>query len=149
MEIIGNILLNEIIEFNISSDELKKRINDTKSRKFDVKWVSDNEFKFYSEWAIGTINGISIKGNAIINEKKENNKIEVHLNTNLRPEILFCIGLYLFIFIVATIDNTRIPIWFYFLSLVTVLWFWWIFRFQENHLFDKVKGHLSMLNGNG
>ncbi len=54
-EIIDKLLLKDKIEFNGSVDELNQRINQRKGRKFNVEWISDNEFKFLSKWSIGTL----------------------------------------------------------------------------------------------
>ena len=148
MEVIDKILLHEVFEYRGSIKELKERINNSKSRKYDVEWISGYEFKFHAKWAVGTFEGIGIFGYATLNENKVNNKVKVTLKTNLRHEIYLCFGIFVLIFSVAFFEGESLPFWVYLLFPITIMWFWWVFRFQENYLFDRVKQHLKMNTNN-
>ena len=149
-EIIEKILLKDKIEYQGSIEELKKKLNDSKNRKYKVEWISNKEFKFLSNWSLGTmiVNGLpgtvdGIKGYGIIEEKKENNKLEIQLKTKIRIEMYFIIGIFLIFFVVAIFSEEKFPNWIYFLLPIFLIWFWGVYRIQENLLFKKVKQHIE------
>ncbi|MEM6963978.1 MAG: hypothetical protein AAF573_04365 [Bacteroidota bacterium] len=148
--IIDKLLLKDKIEYQGSFEELKKRLNDSKNRKYRVEWISDKEFKFLSNWSLGTmiVNGLpgavdGIKGYGTIKDLKENNKIEIQLKTKVRIEMYFITGIFVFFFVVGILSKEKFPIWIYFLLPIFLIWFWGVYRIQENSLFKKVKQHLK------
>lgn len=122
-QILDKLLLREKVKFKGSVEELKKRLNESKGRKYDIEWISNNEFKFLSKLSIGTLmTGMvdGIKGYGIIDEK-DNTKIEIYLTTKLRIELYFIFVIFIFIFIVAISMKEIIPIWLYFLLPICLI----------------------------
>ncbi|GJM34548.1 MAG: hypothetical protein DHS20C18_35490 [Saprospiraceae bacterium] len=140
-KIFDKILINEIIEYKGSIDELIEKINDQKSQTYRVEWISNKKFEFISNWSIGTKG--EIKGYGTINENKENNKLEIHLATKMRNEVYMILGVTLFFFVGILFVDEKVPIWIYFLFPIVIIWFWGGCRIQENSLFGKVKKHLT------
>ena len=148
-ELVNNLLLKDKVEFHGSMDTLKKRLRESKGRRYDVEWISNTEFKFLSKVSFGILimSGApnvfdGIKGYANIQEK-ENNLIEIYLATKIRVEMYFFSGVFAFIFLGAMFMKESIPIWIYFFLPITLTWFWYIFRVQEKMLFKRVKDHLE------
>ena len=148
-QILDKFLLKDKIEFKGSVEDLKKKINESKGRKYDIEWISNSKFKFLSKWSIGTlmvkynpraVDGIKGYGNF---DEKGNNKIEIHLTTKLRIELYFILGIFVFFFVGAIFMKEVFPIWIYFLLPICLIWFWFVLRVQEKSLFKKVKQHLS------
>ena len=148
--LIEKTLLKESIEFEGSIAELKEQIRFKEEREFKLDWISDNEFKFLSKISIGTImlnysSGYfdGIKGYAKLIELN-NGKTKIELNTKLRVEIYF-IGILSIVFLLVFLFSTEnIPIWTLFLFPITIMWFWFVYRFQEKLLFKKVRKYLKI-----
>jgi hypothetical protein len=147
-QILDKFLLKDKIEYKGSVEDLKKKINESRGRKYDVEWISHSEFKVLAKWSVGTlmvdyklgaVDGI--KGYGTI-DGKENNKIEIHLTTKLRFELYFILGIFVSFFIGVIFIKEIFPIWIYALFSICLIWFWWVLRIQENLLFKKVKQHL-------
>jgi len=149
-DLIEKTLLKESIEFNGTLSELKEQIRFKRERKFNLDWISDNEFKFLSKISVGTITvnynpGYfdGIKGYAKLTELN-NGKTRVELYTKLRVEmyvfgILFVMVLFIFLF-----SKENLPVWTLFLFPIMIIWFWFVYRFQEKRLFEKIKKYLKM-----
>jgi len=149
-ELIEKILLKEFIEFKGSTSELKEYIRFKKERKFKLDWISDNEFKFLSKISVGTIminynpgyfDGI--KGYAKLSELKNGNT-KIELTTRLRIEMYFFGILSMIFLLVFFFSKENIPIWILFLFPIIIIWFWFVYRFQEKRLFEKVKKYLNV-----
>tara|TARA_R110002124_G_scaffold286085_1_gene465869 strand:+ start:265 stop:720 length:456 start_codon:yes stop_codon:yes gene_type:complete len=147
-QIFEKFLLKDKLEFKGSVEDLKKKINESRGRKYDIEWIANNEFKFLSKWSIGTlmidynpgaVDGI--KGYGIISEKGNNN-VEILLRTKLRIELYFLLGIFIIFFVGAIFMKEVFPFWVYFLLPICLIFFWWVLRVQENSLFKKVKQHL-------
>ena len=144
--IIEKTLLKESFEYNGSISELKEQIRFKKERKFNLDWISDNEFKFLSKISVGTImlnfnpgyfDGI--KGHAKLTDLNNGRtKIELRLEMYVIG-ILFVVFLLIFLF-----SNENLPIWTLFLFPLMIVWFWFVYRFQEKRLFEKVKEYLKV-----
>lgn len=150
-EIFENLLLKRIIEYNGSVDELKEKIRFKREKKFNFEWISNNEFKFSSKLSIGTIildfnpkyfDGIKGYGELI---NLNNEKSKIVLKTKMRIELyIFAILSLLFPFIYVFSDEI-LPIWILFVLPFTLVWFWFVYRFQEKILFDKVENYIKTL----
>ncbi|WP_421810354.1 hypothetical protein [Flagellimonas sp.] len=148
-DFIEKILLKESFELNSSTLELKERIRLKKERKFNLDWISDNEFKFLSKVSIGTImlnynpgyfDGI--KGYAVLTELNNGNT-KIELSTKLRFEMYFLGILFIVFLLLFLFNKENLPIWTLFLFPVMIIWFWFVYRFQEKRLFEKVKKYLK------
>lgn len=148
-DLIDKTLLKESIEYNGSISELKEQIRFKKERKFKLEWISNKEFKVISKISIGTIiidlnpgyfDGI--KGYGKLTELN-NDKTEVKLTTKLRIEMYFVGILFVIFLLVFFFSDENMPIWTLFLFPVTIIWFWFIYRFQEKLLFEKVRKYIK------
>ncbi|MCR9263694.1 MAG: hypothetical protein NXH86_06025 [Flavobacteriaceae bacterium] len=148
-DFIEKILLKESFELNSSTLELKEQIRLKKERKFNLDWISDNEFKFLSKVSIGTImlnynpgyfDGI--KGYAVLTELNNGNT-KIELSTKLRFEMYFLGILFIVFLLLFLFNKENLPIWTLFLFPVMIIWFWFVYRFQEKRLFEKVKKYLK------
>ncbi len=148
-DLIEKTYLKESIEFRGSASELKKRIRLKKERKFDLEWLSDNEFKVLSKFSIGTIMlnnhpGFfdGIKGYGTLTELSNGNT-QINLTTKLRVEMYFT-GIISIIFILVFIfSDEKVPSWLYFIFPIMIIWFWFVYRFQEKILFKKVRNYIK------
>lgn len=149
-DLIDKTLLRESIEFNGSISKLKEQIRMKRERKFKLDWISDDEFKFLAKVTIGTIMmkyklGFfdGIKGYAKLTELNNGNT-KIELSTKLRVE-MYVIGILSIIFpLVFIFSNENIPIWTLFLFPIAIIWFWFVYRFQEKILFEKVRKYIKM-----
>lgn len=154
-QLLEKLLLKDKIEYKGSIKDLKKKINESKGRKFNVEWLSDNEFKFLAKWSSGTFiisSGIfsqhvdqdGIKGYGKI-KKQNNEKIEIHLTTNFRIELYFIFGASVIFFIASFFIKEILPFSpLGFLLLLPLILFisWGTYRIQESLLFKIFKQHL-------
>ncbi|MHC0440062.1 hypothetical protein [Flavobacterium sp. 3-210] len=149
-ELIEKLLLKESIEFNGSIAELKEKIQIGTDRKFRFEWISENDFKILSKISLGTFILNSnpgyfegIKGFGKLTELK-NGKTKIDLNTKLRVELYFAAILPTLTFIVSFLSGNKTPFWSVFLiPVVVVLWFWFIYRCQEEMLFRKFINYIK------
>lgn len=148
-DLIGKTLLNDSIEFNGSISDIKEYIRFKRDRKFKLEWISENEFKVISKTSLGTIILDSnpeyfdgIKGYGKLTELN-NGKTKIDLSTKFRIELYFVGILPILAIIVSFIRGKEIPLWSVFLIPIIILWFWFIYRFQEKLLFGKVKNYLK------
>tara|TARA_B100000949_G_scaffold205281_1_gene195347 strand:+ start:3446 stop:3922 length:477 start_codon:yes stop_codon:yes gene_type:complete len=147
--LIEKTLLTESIEFNGSVSELKEYIRFKRERKFKLDWISDTEFKFLANVSIGTVivnhnPGFfdGIKGYAKLTELN-NGKTKIELRTKLRVE-MYIIGVLFLVFLsIFLFSNENLPIWILFLFPAMILWFGFVYRFQEKRLFEKVRQYLT------
>lgn len=148
--LIDKTLLKDKIEFKGSIQDLKRKLNDSKGRGFDIDWISQNEFEFLSKWSIGTlhttgITGIEdvarIKGFGSIKEKED--FIEIQLSTEPRVELYFILGIFLFIGFLSIFMKNEILSLIVYMSPLALILVWGILRIQEVFLFSKVKKHLK------
>lgn len=143
---LNKILLKDEIEFRGSIEELKKRLNEPKGRKYDIEWISNYEFKFLSKWSIGTmmLKGLpdAIDGIKGYGKIKLDDKIKIYLTTKIRIEIYIIIAFFILTFVVSIFSNGKIPMWIHLLFPIFLIWFWGVYRIQENKLFNTVKKHL-------
>lgn len=147
--IIDKALLKESLEYNGSISELKENLSLKKYRKFDLDWISDDEFKFTSEYSFGTIKldynpGYfdGINGYAKLTSLN-NGKTKVDLSTKLRTEMYLFGALCFVVLLIVTLSNGKLPIWSLFIYPITIVWFWYVYRFQEKKLFEEVKTYLA------
>ncbi|MBO6845844.1 MAG: hypothetical protein JJ885_16010 [Muricauda sp.] len=147
--LIKKTLLTESIEFNGSVSELKEYIRFKNERKFKLDWISDTEFKFLANVSIGTVivnhnPGFfdGIKGYAKLTELN-NGKTKIELRTQLRVE-MYIIGVLFLVFLsIFLFSNENLPLWILFLFPAMILWFGFVYRFQEKRLFEKVRQYLT------
>ncbi|KOP40287.1 MULTISPECIES: hypothetical protein [unclassified Flavobacterium] len=149
-KLIEKILLKESIEFNGSITELKEKIQIVTERKFKFEWISENDFKILSKISVGTFILNSnpgyfegIRGFGKLTELK-NGKTIIDLNTKLRVELYFAGILPTLTFIVSFLSSDKTPLWSFFLIPVVVLWFWFIYRCQEEILFRKFRNYIKI-----
>lgn len=148
---IDQILLKDSCEFNGTISELKEKIRLKREREFDLEWIDQNEFKFSSNFSLGTliVDGFSeatdgIKGYGKISETGNGNT-RIELNTKMRIELYFALFVFVFIFFCGYMAGENFPVWIYLLLPVSLLWFWFIFRVQEKLLFKKFKNYINRL----
>lgn len=148
-KLIEKVLLNESIEFNGSIGELKEKIQIETERKFKFEWISENDFKILSKISVGTLifNSDSeyfegIKGFGKLTELK-NGKTKIDLNTKLRFEIYFIVIVPILAIIISFLNDQKIPLRSIFLLPFIILWFWFIYRFQEKILFRKFRNYIK------
>ena len=148
-EIIEKVLLKESIEFNGSISELKEQIRFKKERKFNLDWISENEFKALSKFSLGTLiidgfpgaaDGIKVYGKLT---ELNNGKTKIELGTKLRIELYIVSIIPILAITVAFLTGKEIPLWSILLFPFIVLWFWFIYRSQEKSLFGKIKKYIS------
>lgn len=141
--LIKKTLLTESIEFNGSVSELKEYIRFKNERKFKLDWISDTEFKFLANVSIGTVivnhnPGFfdGIKGYAKLTELN-NGKTKIELRTQLRVE-MYIIGVLFLVFLsIFLFSNENLPLWILFLFPAMILWFGFVYRFQEKDSLRK------------
>jgi len=144
--LIENTLLKDNITITQSVDELKSKIN--ASGRYDVQWISDTEFKFLSKISIGTmmVDGMIVTGDGIKGygrfQEKENGKVLIELTTKVRPEMYMIIGVFFIILFFPLFIDENFPLWIFLTFPVFIVWFWWVYRFQEKRLFKKLKEDL-------
>ncbi|MBC8753742.1 hypothetical protein H2O64_03615 [Kordia sp. YSTF-M3] len=145
------ILLKDSIEFNGTIPELKKKIKLNKEREFELEWIDQNDFKFLSNFSLGTliVDGFpgateGIKGYGKLTET-ENGNTRIELKTKMRIELYFALFVFVFIFFCGYMAGEDFPIWIYLLLPVSLLWFWFIFRMQEKRLFEKIKNYINRI----
>ena len=149
-ELIESTFLKETIEFKGAISELKEQIRLKKGRNFNLEWISDKEFKVISKVSIGIImlNNFpgffdGIKGYGTLTELNNGNT-QIHLTTKLRVEMYFIGILSAIFFLVAIFSNEKFPIWLFFLFPIMLVWFWFVYRFQEKRLFQKVRNYIKI-----
>ncbi|MEL6659477.1 MAG: hypothetical protein AAFP77_20310 [Bacteroidota bacterium] len=145
------IVLKETITVSGTLEDVKLRINQGEPRTYQLVWLSDHEFKFISNWSIGTlkITGLpikadGIKGHGTIVPTKDPSSWNIEMETKVRIELYFFLVLFAFFVLVYFLDTDKreIPIWAYFAPPITLIWFWGVLRLQEKALFNRVKRHL-------
>lgn len=148
-ELIGKVILKESIEFNGSIAELKEKIQSQTERKFKFEWISENEFKILSKISMGTFilnsspkyfEGIKGFGELI---KLENGTTKIDLKTKLRIELYFIGIVPMLAIIISFLSDQKIPLISVFLVPFLILWFWFIYRFQEKTLFRKFRNYIK------
>lgn len=149
-EIIEKVLLKEAIEFNGSNTDLKEKLRTVKDRKFNLEWISESEFKISSKIFIGTLIMVSnpeyfkgIKGYGKLTEL-ENGRIKIELKTKLRIEFYFLAIIPLLSIIITFFNDKEISLWSIFLLPFILLWFWFIYRFQEKVLFRNFINYITI-----
>ena len=149
INLIDKILLKDFVEFKGSIVELKERIRYKKERNFKLEWISESEFKVLSKLSLGTLildsnpncfDGIKGYGKLI---ELENGNTKIDLKTKIRIELYFVTVIPLLAIIVSFLSNKEVPLWSILLYPIIILWFWFVYRFQEKILFNKVKKYIN------
>lgn len=148
---IDKILLKDSFEFNGNISEFKEKVKLNRERKFELEWINHNEFKFLSNFSLGTlmVDGFpgavdGIKGYGKIKEIK-NGKTNIDLRTKIRVELYVVLFVLLFIFFCGYMAGENFPFWIYLLLPICLLWFWFILRMQEKRLFKKLKEYINRI----
>lgn len=148
-ELTEKALLKESIEFNGSINELKEKIRIDTERKFKLEWISENEFTILSKISLGTFILISnpkyfdgIKGFGKLTELKSG-KTQIDLNTKLRVELYFIAIIPIITILITFLSGKEVPPLSVFLLPFILLWFWFIYRFQEKILFSKFRDYIK------
>ena len=146
---LDQILLKDSIEFNGTISELKEKMRLKKESEFKLEWIDQNEFKFISNFSLGTliVSGFpratdGIKGYGKLNETGNGNT-RIELNTKVRIELYFALFVFIFIFFCGYMAGENFPVWIYLLLPISLLWFWFIFRMQEKKLFEQFKKYIN------
>lgn len=138
-------LLKEKIEFKGSVEQLEAKLNVKESRRFGIKWIANGEFVFFANLSVGISRGNRIQGYGHLQEVA-NEKILITLTTSIRPEMYFIAGGSIFVLIASFFTEEKFPVWAYSLLPFSLIWFWFVYRFQEKMLFTKVKARIKDVN---
>lgn len=143
------ILLKDEFIFYGSVDELKEKIKLDNDKKFTIEWSDNYNFKFLSNWSIGTliVKGFpnaadGIKGYAKLKSFGEN-KTKIELKTKVRIELYFFLILMSLMIISGFFAEDDFPNWMFLLLPAGLTWFWFVYRVQERMLFNRLKKYLN------
>ena len=119
--------------------ELKEKIRFKKDRGFRLEWIDHSNFKFVSNFSLGTlrVNYIpieGIKGFAKLTEMKDG-QTKVEMTTKVRVELYFFSVVFAIIIAAGLLAEKPWPLWVFALFPLGLLWFWWVYRIQEKGLF--------------
>jgi len=145
--LLDKILLKDSIEFNGTITELKELIRFKKDQGFRLEWIDQFNFKFISNFSLGTIivnyfPTEGIKGFAKLSEI-ENGKTKLELTTTVRIELYLLTLSFLILFAVGLFSQEPWPVWTFLVFPLALLWFWWVYRIQEKRLFKKLKKYIN------
>lgn len=133
--LIDKLFLKEQFESKETIENLKLKLEKNDKLDFDIYWMSNNKFKISPKFAFG---GDDIIGYGIMIEK-ENSSTLIQLTTKLPIVQSIWIFFVFIIFGYSILNLEWFPIWAYFVPFVGFLWFWFIYRYQEQLLFDDFK----------
>ncbi len=119
-----------------------EKLETGKPSGFSIRKSEDETFVFEVNFALTTGMGPGIVGRAKpMKTQEENTTIEL----TTKPQASVCFSIVLApVFIIAMffVEET-IPLWIPAILLIMPLWFFFILRFQEKMLFDKMKSFLT------
>ena len=142
------LVLRDSFIFNGTIKELNEKLYLDNGRRFRIEWTGYNSFKFFAKLSLGTliVSGMpsaaeGIKGFAELKEV-ENNTTQIHLKTKVRIELYFFLSIFIVFYIIGLASEGKIPDWFPLILPCGLLWFWFVYRIQENILFASLKNYL-------
>ncbi len=145
----SRLVLKEEFLFNGTVELLREKLRFQNDKKFRVDWIDHQSFKFLSNFSIGTLmvnynQGVveGIKGYAHLSETASG-KIKVLLRTKIRIELYFVLAAMVIATIAAFVLKEEFPIWMLWLTPVSLFWLWFVYRMQEQILFNKLKNYLT------
>ncbi len=148
-EIFSWITLRDEFVFEGSLEALNEKLRFQNNKKFRVEWTNAHQFKFLAKFSFGTMAVFGfpnivdgIKGYASLAEKTES-KVEVKLKTKVRIELIVSGVLFLLLTLFGYIKKEVFLLNNHYIFLVALIWFWFVYRVQEQLLFNKLKKYLQ------
>jgi hypothetical protein len=147
--VLSRIILKDEFLFNGTVEQLEEKLRFQNNQKFRIEWVDYQSFKFLSNFSLGTMMvkfnpgfADGIKGYAQLIET-ESSKTKVSLRTKIRIELYFFLAVMLIAIIAVLVSEEVFPLWMLWLTPLGLLWFWFVYRMQEQILFSKLKNYLT------
>ncbi|BFP40581.1 hypothetical protein FGF1_14260 [Flavobacteriaceae bacterium GF1] len=147
--VLSRIILKEEFLFDGTVEQLGEKLRFQNNKKFRVEWIDHQSFKFLSNFSLGTLMinnnpGVveGIKGYARLSETAYG-KIKISLTTKVRIELYFFLAAMVIAIIAVLGSKDNFPIWMIWLTPLGLLWFWFVYRMQEQILFNKLKNYLT------
>ncbi|MDB5285324.1 MAG: hypothetical protein JWR05_273 [Mucilaginibacter sp.] len=146
MNIIGKILLNK--QFNIvgSLQSIETILLTDNGKSFILKKMNDCQYKCLANISIGTLlikGGIGLVDGIktmVMLRPVADNIIEVTLKTQLRIELVFVVTIWLSVICYQISGHQNVSLWVDLaLFPATLIWFWGVYRFQEQRLQLKIE----------
>jgi hypothetical protein len=146
MNIIGKILLNK--QFNIvgSLQSIETILLTDNGKSFILKKMNDCQYKCLANISIGTLlikGGIGLVDGIktmVVLKPVASNIIEVTLKTHLRIELVLVAIIWLSVICFQFSGGQNAPLWVDLaLFPATLIWFWGVYRFQEQRLQLKIE----------
>ncbi|MDB5004075.1 MAG: hypothetical protein JWQ34_2300 [Mucilaginibacter sp.] len=150
MSWLSRFLIHKQFDINCSIETANNKLSLSPDYDFSISKTDSYRYKFLSDYSVGTlsgaeffVDGIKIYGSfTSINESKVN----VVLSTRTRIELKL-IGFFWFVFILyEAFGNVNVPLWTNFIFPVVLIWFWLVYRFQENRLLSDLEDYLRSFN---
>lgn len=141
----NSILLRRQFEVPISADFLAKILSSKKDDDLNVRIIDKYNYKILSYSSFGTLigGGILMDGIKIYTtlQPASVDKTLIILKTRFRIDLYFIIFVSLIFVLIGSTSNT-FPLWSMFIFPLVTIWFWFIYRAQENKLADEVEAYL-------
>jgi hypothetical protein len=145
----SSLLLKKQFLLSASITEVESKLARYSEDKFEIKKVNRHEYKFVSNSSIGTMVlrfGGSVEGikTYVLFEPQNNNSVNVTLKTKVRIELIL-ISIIIVVFAISffLINNKHPqPTWAIIFLPFILIWFWFVYRFQEQKLISKVEDYL-------
>ena len=141
----NSILLKREFEVSMSADFLSKILASKNDSDFRIDVIYKYNFKAFAYSSIGTISGLNPFTSGIKIFVKfqsiETNKTLVTIRTKLRIEFYF-IAFVLLLFIIADCSFKTFSILTFLIFPIITVWFWLVYRSQENELANTVENYL-------
>lgn len=134
-------LMDEVVVFK-PLEEMTKKLEEAKPRGFLIRKSSGGEFGFESNFALTSGMGDGIVGKAKLTET-QGGGTRIKLTTKPQVAVWFSAIIVLVFLIAMPFIEESVPIWMILVLLIMPFWFFFIFRFQEKSLFEKMKSFLK------
>ncbi len=142
--------LKKQLEIPVSIAEIENKLASYPEGKFEIKKISQGEYKFVSNSSFGTMvvkNSGPVEGIKIYASLSASNSqsVNIILQTKLRVEIIFIAAMMAFAIIFSLVTRFPQSIWATFIFPLVLLSFWFSYRAQELELISKVESYLETI----
>jgi len=136
----NSFLLKRDFEVPMNADFLSKILFSKNDSDFKVSYIDKYQFKVFAYTSLGTLGPFSRIKVYVIFKAIDSLKTSVTIKTKLRIEFYFITLIFLLLLAMGYPFN--ISIWPLLFLPITYIWFWFVYRAQENELADDVTAFL-------
>ncbi|RYX83701.1 hypothetical protein EON73_03725 [bacterium] len=139
-------------EVKHSIDQIERQLENVSRNEFQVKKTAFLTYEFLANFSLGTLNIKGMPGliDGIKTSAKFNavdaNRTEVTLTTSFRTEYVIIVLFWIGVLLYQGFGSKYVPTWITLILFpVILIWFWFVYSFQERSLQLKAEKFLSNL----